>query len=443
MAFRCGFFNSVDGDRVYTADEMNRPYRRLVSNGVFALPSGQSSTDFQVLANNNMTVTVKAGEGIFFDKWSELDADMLLNVSVPHTAYPRIDSIVVKIDNSTGVRAGSIEYLVGTPASNPVAPTLTRTNNVYMYRLANIRVNANVGSITQENITDTRAGAECGFVTHLLQQADISATYLQWQTQFDTWFEHLRETVSTATLITSFSSLYVTSQQDETVIPIQISRYAIETDILQVFINGIRLIPDVDYTIDSFEQITLTKSVDINTPVAFVVYKSVNGEGITETVIEQVNRLFELVPTSATGGAKVTVQASGNVLDTFMGLDAGVHTLYAPSSATGQPVSGSAFRYFGHLTVARGDTSIGWLMAWKSDGKLYNNFLNAGTWSGWKEITNSTQITADNGGVKIEVASGESVLTAFQNAGTGFTRCILPAVHWTHQQNMFSVISDI
>ena len=30
-----GFFDAINNDRVYSADDMNRPYRKLISNGVF------------------------------------------------------------------------------------------------------------------------------------------------------------------------------------------------------------------------------------------------------------------------------------------------------------------------------------------------------------------------------------------------------------------------
>jgi hypothetical protein len=46
MAFKCGFFNSINGDRLYNAEDMNNPYSRIVSNGVFG--DAESSTDFQV-----------------------------------------------------------------------------------------------------------------------------------------------------------------------------------------------------------------------------------------------------------------------------------------------------------------------------------------------------------------------------------------------------------
>lgn len=32
-----GFFDAINNDRVYSADDMNRPYRKLISNGVLQL----------------------------------------------------------------------------------------------------------------------------------------------------------------------------------------------------------------------------------------------------------------------------------------------------------------------------------------------------------------------------------------------------------------------
>lgn len=440
MSFICGFFNSINGDRKYNAEQMNNPYHRVVSNGVFANANG-TSTDLQVVAVSGMNVKVKVGEGIFADKWAKLDADLPFTVPTAHVTNPRIDSIVVKIDNSEDVRAGSIIYKQGTAASNPTPPALENTVYVKEFRLCNIRVNANATSITQANITDTRPTSECGFVSNLLADSDVTALFAQWTAQFNewnagkqtefeeweeenkedfqAWFETVRETLSTATLIRSYTSSYTTPTQGETQIPIQITQFNYALDILQVFANGLRLIPEIDYTIDDNETITLTKDLDIGQQVSFIVYKSVDGSE-AESVVTQVATLQALQLTSNGGGAKYTLTAGQNVLDYFKSLPAGVHTLYAPSTAQGLPVANFAFRFIGHLTVSRGDTSIGWLMAYKSDGKVYVNYLDTGTWKGWKEITNTNQVTADNGGAKIEVTDNSSVLTAFVNAGTGF-----------------------
>lgn len=380
MAFVCGFFNSINGDRKYNAEQMNNPYHRIVSNGVFAQPDGTASTDLQVQAVSGMTVKVKIGEGIFADKWAKLDSDMPFTVPTAHVTNPRIDSIVVHIDNSAEVRAGSIIYKQGTAAASPVAPALESGTYVKEYRLANIRVNANAISITQANITDTRAGSDCGFITHLLKQSDITATYAQWQAQFDEWFADIKETLSTATLIRSYTSQYITTSDGTTVIPIQIPQYNNDLDILQVFVNGLRLIPDEEYTIDSNSQITLAKDLDKNQPVAFVVYKSVDGSE-AETVVSQVATLQRLQITSDTGSTKLTCNSGQDPLSIFVNAGKGLHSMYIQSGALNMPAVG-AFRAFGHLT---GETA-GWIIALQANGSVYSNYFNEGAWRGWRVL---------------------------------------------------------
>ena len=56
-----------------------------------------------------------------------------------------------------------------------------------------------------------------------------------------------------------------------------------------MYVNGFRL-NDNQFTIDDFETITLTQSVNAGTDVQIVIYKSVDGEK-AETVIEQVEKL--------------------------------------------------------------------------------------------------------------------------------------------------------
>lgn len=419
MSFICGFFNSVNGDRKYNAEQMNNPYKRIISNGVFAQSDGTPSNDFQVLALSDMSIKVHTGEGVFAGKWAKLDADMIFNIPAAHVTLKRIDSVIVRIDESADVRAGSIVYREGTPASNPTPPAIERSTYVTEYRLANITVEANAVSIPQSKIEDTRIGSDCGFSTHLLKQYDFTATYAQFTAEFEEWFATVRETLATATLIRSYTSRYVTPTQGETHIPIQITQYNSALDILQVFVNGLRLIPDEEYTIDSNEQITLAADVDINTPVSFVVYKSIDGSE-AETVVDQVYQLQQLMITDATGSTKIRVNAGEDVLAKFVDAGRGVHTLYSQTTSLNIPVSGVQFRYFGHLTAQTSGSESGWLYAMGTTGKVYYNYLHNGTWKGWKEITNTNQVTADNGGAKIEVTDNSSVLTAFVNAGVGF-----------------------
>ena len=60
---KSGFFNSINSDRLYNAEDMNRPYKRIIADGVFATQSGNPSSDLQaVSAGSGMNIIVKAGQ---------------------------------------------------------------------------------------------------------------------------------------------------------------------------------------------------------------------------------------------------------------------------------------------------------------------------------------------------------------------------------------------
>ena len=308
MAFRCGFFTSINGDRKYGANEMMNPIKGIVSEGIVA--DDVYSDGLQVQALDGLNIIVKKGNGLFFGKWCENDSDMSFTVPLPHVTLNRIDSIVIKIDTTDEVRRGSIEYKQG----GDTAPELIRNERVKEFRLANITVRPNTEIITQADIEDTRPTSECGFVTNLLQNSDITATYSQWQSQYDEWFEksqnnfnetkianqkdfddwfsNVRETLSSSTLLRSFTTRYVTTEQDEATIPIGIPEYKSVLDVLQVYVSGLLCFEGTDYVIDNYNTITLTNSVDKGTEIHFVVYKSMDGTGIDKFILD-VDELIE------------------------------------------------------------------------------------------------------------------------------------------------------
>ena len=356
---------------------MNNPYARIVSNGVFG--SDTSSTDMQVQAAGGMSLKVKQGRGIFAGKWAFLDADMAMTVPMAHVSYTRIDSVIVRIDTSEDVRAGSVIYRNGEPDENPTPPALVNSVNVKEYRLANISVPPNTATITQANITDTRPSGECGFIHNLLWDSDVSAIYAQWQAQFEEWFTTIRETLATATIISSFTSRY-TATGSTTTVPINIQRYNKALDILQVYINGMLIMTPADYTINNNNTITLTLAIESGTVVDFIVYKSVDGSE-AESVVRYVDQLLATSPVAENGGVEVSVPATGDVLQSFINAGLGLHTLYSAYGATNAPRLG-AFRYFGHLTAA----GYGWVIGFMANGSVFANYMDNNTWQGWRTI---------------------------------------------------------
>jgi hypothetical protein len=97
------------------------------------------------------------------------DASVTLAISTADPSNPRIDRVVVTVQDSyyTGTADDVIFQVVqGTPAASPVAPA-TPTNSI---SLATIAVGAAVTQINTGNITDTRVS-----VTTQLPIGDITA----------------------------------------------------------------------------------------------------------------------------------------------------------------------------------------------------------------------------------------------------------------------------
>lgn len=273
MGFITGFYNSINKDRLYTAEDMNMPYKRIVSNGVFAKTSEESSTDFQVISAGSMNVIVQPGNAIFKDKWAELTGQMVIAVPTSHTLLNRIDSIIVRIDENESERKGSIFLRSGEYAETPTAPALIDDGTIKEYRLANITVGANVETISQDVIEDTRPTDECGWVHNLLWDSDITATYKQWQAQFNTWFNDIKQqTGALAGDIDFYNNIYTTSEDGEDTIALGIAEYSTFLDLLEVYVSGIKSTLS-EYTFDEdTRNIIFTSSLDKGTTVEFQVF---------------------------------------------------------------------------------------------------------------------------------------------------------------------------
>ncbi len=159
MAIRSGFFNSVAGDRLYSASEFAEYFAAFIGTGVFPDPS----TSLQIAAATGLQVKVKAGKAWISGYILINDADYLETLTAD-AVLNRIDRMVVRLHYSN--RTMSIVRKVGTLASSPVTPSVTRDSEMFELSLALISVPAGSSSIPQGNITDTRSdGSVCGFVS--------------------------------------------------------------------------------------------------------------------------------------------------------------------------------------------------------------------------------------------------------------------------------------
>lgn len=210
MAFRSGFFNSVNGDRRYLAYRFAEYFASFIGNGVFPNPS----TGMQIIADGtSRSVKIKAGKGWINGYFAVNDSDYELSLDVADGALKRIDRIVLRLDFTKREILPALKK--GAFASNPVAPTLQRDADAYELGLADVLINNGATTISQANITDLRLNKDlCGIVQGTVNQVDTTTIfnqYVEWfnqtkatnqseweqikqanQQDFETWFNNIK-----------------------------------------------------------------------------------------------------------------------------------------------------------------------------------------------------------------------------------------------------------
>ena len=311
MAINSYFFNAVlqDGvyDRTYDAEDVTSYLDLLVGDGVFPNPS----TNLQVMAGTGMQVSVQAGQGWINGHKMINTAALPLTIAAANALLTRIDRVIFYVDYSA--RAMGIEVKTGTAAASPTAPALVRTESRYEMCLANITVAKGVTSITQANIQDTRGNSDvCGYVAGLVQQVDTSTIWNQYdaagnqmlvsnQQVFDDWFDQVKDTLATATMLRKLEYVFTTTSTTLSSFTVTdyLPSYKYSIDILEIYINGLRL-NENEFSQTGATVTLATPIVHAGTTVELVVYKSIDGSD-AETIVEQVQEMQATVDAIATG----------------------------------------------------------------------------------------------------------------------------------------------
>lgn len=182
------FFNDIDNDRVYFAEDFARHLKKYFTNGIF-------NNELKVIANNDMTVTIQPGDAnIEGYRYTNTD-NLIKNIENADGTLKRIDNVVVRLDLTN--RMISSQIIKGDFSSNPTAPALQRTSTVYDIKLAEISILPGATSIEQENIKDTRFDTDmCGNVISSVQTPDTTDIFAQYESAFLNWFNNVKGILS-------------------------------------------------------------------------------------------------------------------------------------------------------------------------------------------------------------------------------------------------------
>ena len=192
MAVKSGFFNSMNHDRMYDADDFNSIFDGIITDGVF----GNIGNRFQVTQTEGMTVNIGTGKARLHQIFVENDANLLLTIPQSDVLLNRIDSIVVHVDKTVNGRVGNIVVKKGVPSQNPVIPSLENDGQIYEMPIANIKVNANVNKITASDIQYLVGRDTTPLITAPMQTINVDSYVKNMENQFKDWFAEMKEKLS-------------------------------------------------------------------------------------------------------------------------------------------------------------------------------------------------------------------------------------------------------
>ncbi|MFS1511892.1 hypothetical protein VQL36_05570 [Chengkuizengella sp. SCS-71B] len=189
---KSSFFNSVNGDRKYKADDFAEYFSKFITNGVFP----NVADNLQIIADGgDMTIRVKTGVAWINGYMYQNTDDLILTVDVADGILNRIDRVVVQLDFLN--RQITTKIKKGEFASNPVANDVQRDADIFELALADIEITQGTTSISQNLITDLRFNDDlCGIVKGTVDQIDTTGLFAQYDAEFSSWFDTAKDTLS-------------------------------------------------------------------------------------------------------------------------------------------------------------------------------------------------------------------------------------------------------
>lgn len=391
-----GFYNNhrVNGedDRVYTAEDVRKPYDTVFTDGVMPSADGTAGDTLKVVAMGGMEIAVSAGHAKLGGAWFENRAAYNIVLDTAGAAV-RYDCVIIRNDDSDAVREPSI--LIKSLTRVPTVDDLERSETAYEICVAYVKVAALAESITAANIVDTR---EDGSLCNIMGGVG-------------------------AMVVRSFNNTVYSTTAGQSSIAIGIPQYNKSRDTLIVMVEGRVFTEGVNYTISSNTHIALTIGLPvIGTRVDFQVLKNVNAAG-AETVVQEVAALREEM-TAANRILQYDYYCNG--VNDNIGISTLAHNFVTSSDTLYEDMTIRIHGHFGATAPRQGDgTSANpyiWILAGRSRETSRRVFLDFG---------NCDQITLPTG-------EAGKYYTVFYGLETHIKNCNIIANGADAYINMFS-----
>ena len=119
MSISYGFYNSVNHDRKYNAEQISSIFDGIITDGVY-----HSIGDaFSVTPGTGMSVNVSSGRAWFNHTWTLNDSMIIVELTAAHQVYDRIDAIILKVDQEKiefDIAAQCVKQMANLYPDNPI-----------------------------------------------------------------------------------------------------------------------------------------------------------------------------------------------------------------------------------------------------------------------------------------------------------------------------------
>lgn len=186
MTFRSGFWNSIDGDRTYSAEDMAIPFDGVITEGVFA----NWGDAFKTTVIDESVITIGSGKAWLAKKWVQNNSVYQMPIKVSDyvsSTEPR--TIVVCLDLKIEPYYRFAQFIVEeqryydsyTSMLNAVTDRDAGRNTLVLFA---INFAAGDSSIQQSNITNLVGTAWCPYVTAPVQTVTVDDIRGKWNAEY-------------------------------------------------------------------------------------------------------------------------------------------------------------------------------------------------------------------------------------------------------------------
>lgn len=188
-----GFFNSVNGDRVYNAQQMSSIFEGLITDGVYEAVGDKLA----VQPSSGMTIQIASGRGWCKKHWFNNTTAYQMTLEASDVTLNRWCAVCVRADDTDSVRDAKPTLKYSEYATTPVKPMPENSETAKELILAYVYIKAGATEITASDIEDARADESvCGWVTGLIEQLSSATLFTQFTAIFSDWFNGLQNMIN-------------------------------------------------------------------------------------------------------------------------------------------------------------------------------------------------------------------------------------------------------